>query len=897
MADDPLIGFSVDGFRFDSLLGRGAMGAVYKGVQIALDRQVAIKVIAPHLAEDDSYISRFHREAQTLGRLVHPHVIACHDTARCKGPHGNEIVLMVLEFVDGWSLGTLLKKKYRMTAKQMVEIHRQAAEGLSAAHRLGIIHRDIKPDNIMITRKGQAKLADFGLAKADDSAMLTQTGAIMGSPAYMSPEACRGELPIPASDLYSLGCSLYHGLTGTTPYRASSAIQALHQHVHAPIPRLSERRPDLVELDELLAKMLAKRANDRFTDAATLSAALKAAIAVIPDDAPAGVSTATPKEDATQVDAHHATATIHPNTAATKRRWPWIAAGIAGVFFFIILAVSLSRHKTPKTMTIDNTVVATLDSVETLINQGQLSAADVLFKRLTHDQLTSNSALIPRIETIQQRLSKPTETIQKNVPATSPLTQLNKAEDLFAAGKIEEADAALSTVQPNADIAARSDGLKQKLGKEYQSRFERTELVIAAAEMQLSQGQKQEARKSLESITPPRIFPNLIKRYNTVMKATATTGSTVNNVFVIKPGDAGFVEQVLPVGYFSLPFGIPANVDHLIMSRDSRITIKPSATTSAGTDGCALLLHVSLSCDVHTTLVCGSERFERPSQRVTAMQWEPFIIALDATKAVTAVEIVAVNTESEVRPVMHVARAVVTKGRSATVADLSLVPGGLQPLPLVVGTRPEGDQDYRFVVAQILRNLSSFAKLDSVAVAQPKNNSGTGEQLIMIANKLLGVSSKENLPAVFSYDDADSLKSAFSQSIGKVDILFIIVDTAKMPTKETANAVADHCRTAIDGGTLPVLIMSQHKSEQAELFGKWQMYLNRVHALTPVVPVINLSLASQFAKRTRLAQNDSDSANKLIADCLLGGLQELFARLNVVINLSGERRSGDDLKR
>src|ERR1043165_1045730 len=204
MPDDPLIGFTAEGLRFEALLGRGAMGAVYKGVQVGLEGIVAVKVIAPPLAEDQTYLDRFLREGRTLGRLKHPHVIACHDIIRTTGPGGGELVLMALEYVDGWSLGTLLKKKHRLTARQVIELHRQAGEGLSAAHLLGIVHRDIKPDNIMVTRKGQAKLADFGLAKGEESAMLTQTGAIMGSPSYMAPEACRGEPPSSAADLYSL---------------------------------------------------------------------------------------------------------------------------------------------------------------------------------------------------------------------------------------------------------------------------------------------------------------------------------------------------------------------------------------------------------------------------------------------------------------------------------------------------------------------------------------------------------------------------------------------------------------------------------------------------------------------------------------------------------------------
>ena len=164
---DPLLGFSTDSLRFDELLGRGGMGAVYRGLQIRLDRPVAIKVIKPDLAADPGYRERFVREAQTMGRLIHPHVIACHDFGPIVGPDGGELLVMVMEYVAGASLGKLAGEE-RLPVRQVLEWYRQAAEALAAAHRLGVIHRDIKPDNIMVTRGGVAKLADFGLARASD---------------------------------------------------------------------------------------------------------------------------------------------------------------------------------------------------------------------------------------------------------------------------------------------------------------------------------------------------------------------------------------------------------------------------------------------------------------------------------------------------------------------------------------------------------------------------------------------------------------------------------------------------------------------------------------------------------------------------------------------------------
>ncbi len=291
--DDPLIGWSSETLRFDALLGRGAMGAVYRGVQIGLNRPVAIKIIAPHLVGDGAHRVRFTREAQVLGRLVHQNVITCHDVGTQRGPDGRELFVMVLEFVDGWSLGTLMRRR-PPTVRQALELHAQAADGLAAAHQLGIIHRDIKPDNIMVTRREfQAKLADFGLAKGDDSAVLTHTGAIMGSPAYMAPEACRGDTPGPSGDLYGLGCSLFHVLTGTPPYSGSSALVVLNMHMTAPLPRLSERRPDLAGLDKMMARCLGKVPAERAPDATTLAGWLRAAARNVAEELPSGKTAGT----------------------------------------------------------------------------------------------------------------------------------------------------------------------------------------------------------------------------------------------------------------------------------------------------------------------------------------------------------------------------------------------------------------------------------------------------------------------------------------------------------------------------------------------------------------------------------------------------------------------------
>ncbi len=887
MPEDPLIGFTVDGFRFDSLLGRGAMGAVYKGMQVAMDRPVAIKVIAAHLAEDDAYITRFHREAQTLGRLVHPHVIACHDTARCIGPHGNEIVLMVLEFVDGWSLGSLLKKKHRMTARNMLEIHRQAAEGLAAAHRLGIVHRDIKPDNIMVTRKGQAKLADFGLAKSDDSAMLTQTGAILGSPAYMSPEACRGAPPAPASDLYSLGCSLFHGLTGTTPYRASSAVQALHQHIHAPIPKISAWRPDLENLNELIAKLLAKKPEDRFQDAESLAAALKVAINEIPADSPAGVSTASPTEnDPDAVYSHHATATLPPAKKTTRTNWKYIAASIGVILLILIVAATLSKKK-PVENPLDANVVATLDEVESLLDRNQKSDAETLFKSLTAEQISSHPTLTERAAIIGQNFietAKPPtrETVTPSKPVGK--SRLELAEEHLAAGRLDEAESELSEYTPDANTSARTFGVRQRLKSAFKERIERAEESISAAEMLIKQGHLTDARKMLESTRPPKIDVELTNRYNRALEKTNAGKNT--QVIRLQQGNPGFGDQALQIGYVALPAHIPQDTQQLFMSRESRIELTLPANLKTTDSGVGILIHSSVSCKIQATIRCGDERHERPAQTISGGSWEPIFISLDVPRIVTGIEIKAAQSNV----VMYAATAVLTIGRPATMSDLDVIPGGLNPLPAALG-RLERDSDYRVVAMRMIRSHSSFAQLDTIAVAYPANEKLRGEEIYKMSANVLNINGDSNT-SLFSYSDSASLEKAFEAATGKADLLFIYVPTERIPNADkTAEDLITRCKKAEEAGTLPVLILSHHRHNRPLINAAWESYIKRIVAEVPLLPVIDLAVAPQFIKRYHIpVKEQSTDADRYVSACLSGGIQELIARLQWITTMSGGGR-------
>ncbi len=406
--DDPFIGFTANGVRFDRLLGKGGMGSVYLGVQLNLNRTVAVKVIAPHLVADPRHVERFTREAQTLGRLVHPNIIACHDFGPGTGPRNEPLYLMVLEYVDGWSLGTLSRTQ-RLSVRQVLELHAQAAEGLAFAHQLGVVHRDVKPDNIMVTRQGQAKLADFGLARTDDSVQVTQTGAIIGSPAYLSPEACRGEPPTLRSDLYSLGCSLFQLLTDRPPYPGASTLQVIQQHVGDPIPALTDHRPDLPRLEAVLRRLLAKSPLDRYPDATVVAATLRAEASQVPEGLVAGrirrvTGQSSPMLAATQVSGVATASTAGPRGSA-RRLSPWttvsqrrvaLMSGLGAILALMLVAAFARRDRAE-----NPEATGLLSTAQQQLREGQPEAAA---KTLT--RLTGVAALAPSQERLARALGQ-----------------------------------------------------------------------------------------------------------------------------------------------------------------------------------------------------------------------------------------------------------------------------------------------------------------------------------------------------------------------------------------------------------------------------------------------------------------------------------------------------------
>ena len=268
--DTPLAGR----YRVDRLLGRGGMALVYLAHDEALDRPVAVKLLSDTLAADEEYRARFLREARVAARLAHRNIVRIYDAGEQDGrPY------IVMECVPGGTLDQVLLTRGRLPPAEAVAVAIQVCDGLDCAHAAGLVHRDVKPQNLLVAADGTVKIADFGIARPLEAPRLTATGIVLGTAAYLAPEQSEGEPVTAAADLYALGAVLYELLTGRPPHTAGSLVELLVKRLDEPVAPVRERAPDVPQaLDDLVLRCLARDPAGRPASAAALARELAATL-------------------------------------------------------------------------------------------------------------------------------------------------------------------------------------------------------------------------------------------------------------------------------------------------------------------------------------------------------------------------------------------------------------------------------------------------------------------------------------------------------------------------------------------------------------------------------------------------------------------------------------------
>jgi serine/threonine-protein kinase len=341
-------------YELDGIVGRGGMAEVFRARDIRLDRIVAVKTLRDDLARDQTFQARFRREAQSAASLNHPSVVAVYDTGEdMVGP--TPVPYIVMEYVDGRTLRDLLRDDRRLLPDRALEITDGVLRALDYSHKNGIVHRDIKPGNVMLTRTGDVKVMDFGIARAvsDAQATMTQTAQVIGTAQYLSPEQARGERVDARSDLYSTGCLLYELLTGRPPFTGDSPVAIAYQHVREnPVPP-SRVDPEIPQwADSIVLKAMAKDPGDRYQSAGEMGNDIQRALQGMPVAAAtravgyegtrrmgpatrmAGATSAIPPYDYGPEEG--------PPEREGRKKWPWVVAALVAVAIIAGLVYAVS---------------------------------------------------------------------------------------------------------------------------------------------------------------------------------------------------------------------------------------------------------------------------------------------------------------------------------------------------------------------------------------------------------------------------------------------------------------------------------------------------------------------------------------------------------------------------
>ena len=260
-----------DRYQIVKTIGEGGMANVYLAYDTILERNVAVKVLRGDLANDEKFVRRFQREALSASSLSHPNIVEVYDVGEDNG-----VYYIVMEYIEGKHLKQLIKKRGKLTLNEVIDIMLQVTDGIACAHDSYIIHRDIKPQNIMILDSGIVKITDFGIAMALNSTQLTQTNSVMGSVHYLPPEQASGKGSTVQSDIYSMGILMYELLSGKLPFRGDNAVEIALKHLKEPLPSIREECPDLPQaVENVILKACAKNPKNRYPDARSMHEDLK----------------------------------------------------------------------------------------------------------------------------------------------------------------------------------------------------------------------------------------------------------------------------------------------------------------------------------------------------------------------------------------------------------------------------------------------------------------------------------------------------------------------------------------------------------------------------------------------------------------------------------------------
>jgi len=318
-------------YRLDTLIATGGMGEVWRGTDTVLDRRVAVKLLRSEYAEDPDFRGRFQTEARHAAALHDQHVAAVFDFGEATGRP-----FLVMELVPGRPLSALLRDGRPLAPAVVRDLVGQAAAGLAVAHARGIVHRDVKPANLLVTPQGRVKVTDFGIARAADSVAVTQPGTVIGTPFYLSPEQARGETAGPAADVYALGVVAHECLAGRRPFAADTPVATALAHLRDPVPDLPATVP--ADLAAVIRRALAKTPAERFPDAGALAAALAAtgrgttAVTPVP---PAATQVLAPTQQLPAPPAYAPAALPSP-----WRRHRWVAAGSGAAVVLVVALVA-----------------------------------------------------------------------------------------------------------------------------------------------------------------------------------------------------------------------------------------------------------------------------------------------------------------------------------------------------------------------------------------------------------------------------------------------------------------------------------------------------------------------------------------------------------------------------